>query len=456
MRKNGSIFVMLLYLLITLVISIKLNSITVFFLSLIFSVLLIVIYRIFVGNNVKIFITSFLFMCLGIVYAYSVYEVYEYENGIPYYTSYYNDDQKFEMIAKDYYESGLNIFEYTKDNRYVPNLQYGFYIFTLGKLYLVGDFFDGFHTFGVKVFHIFVLALSLLILMNFLVRRSNLPKKFINMFVVLFFLTPNMLYISSFTFRDVLGILLCVLFYVISDTIINKIKEKKFPGLEIFSGLLLLFLQYNLREIVAFVMALYLYILLLFAIKNLRFKIIIIIIGVAASIPLFGLIMSFINLTDSYVNTYSEYRNSSSGGLEGIIKNTPLLPFGIFIRGIYGFFHPSPGFGYLFDETSFGYNLINTFNGLGTILILILVPLFILGAKNNKGLLLYWILLYCIYLTSLTFRHIVLMYPFLLLLIAFGAYEYNKIRTKRSTIIYLIYITIIIGTFTIFSLMNLN
>ncbi len=140
---------------------------------------------------------------------------------------------------------------------------------------------------------------------------------------------------------------------------------------------------------------------------------------------------------------YSSYLSDQAGGLSGMIFSKSLLPFGIFLRFAYGFVTPFPAallsLNY-FDEPI--YSLVIASTCFGTIFQIFLLPYLYKGVKRMDYPAIKFLGMYGpIILTTFTFRHFIMVYPFAACILA-QQIEITGYRTRKK---YAVYVLLLIG-----------
>jgi len=152
-----------------------------------------------------------------------------------------------------------------------------------------------------------------------------------------------------------------------------------------------------------------------------------------------------VSQVEYYISHYSNYIVSIAGdGLSKFIFNQPILPLGIFLRGIYALISPFPNFFGLFKETSkVLYDIIQIFIYIGVIIQIFTIPFIIKRVLRFDWLslaFLSWFL--AVIVTTFTFRHFIFYYPFLSA-VAIDGYFSTKQNTRK--IILFLWIIVSVG-----------
>lgn len=145
----------------------------------------------------------------------------------------------------------------------------------------------------------------------------------------------------------------------------------------------------------------------------------------------------------SVTNTgYSVYLQGLSDGLSGMVFSRPLLPVGIILRFCYGLVCPFPAalisLEY-FDEPL--YSLVIALTCLGTVFQIFLLPYLFKGMiKLDYTAIKFLGMFGAIILTTFTFRHFVMAYPFAAVMVA-QQIEVTEAETRKK---YLAYVFVLI------------
>ena len=386
----------------------------------------------------------YLTLIIGTLFVLFVYQSSLMENGIPYYSLEFNDDQKFELYAEEFNTLGVSFLEYPSVSRY-GKIRYPFYMGIISILMDFGSLFDGYHTFMPRLLNIYLLAVSLLMVDSIVRIEYSFSQKQMKCLFLTLSLFPNLYYIAGFTFRDTVCLFLGLCTVWASVNLIDNRHSKLFLYVVIFSSLVF---QYHVRAMAT---------LVFFVISGLyladhmaiRYGKKIFVVYAMASMLLF--VISFRTLASEvgwYVSNYDQYRGGSGNRLLRI----PLLPFGVFVRGIYGFFLPSPSFYVITESSGILHKLIQIARGVGTLYIIIQIPGLLRVLIKPDKMVIAFALTYAVYLTSMTFRHVILMYPYLFILVSRSQAESKLAFNRVSRTIYILLVIIAYFSFSWFRL----
>ncbi|MFB4167264.1 hypothetical protein [Virgibacillus sp. JSM 102003] len=430
---------------IILIDSILMKSQAVFCFGLLIQLLVGIITFSYNANRIKFVYFSYVF---GMIFVSIMYFSLIAEHGVPYFNSQGSDDLFYEKQAFNTTSLNIGLLEFLNNNPLDLYKQLTLYIFILSKMISFGNLFDGYHVFMSRQFNVFLIVFIVNMLYFIVNKGYNFSSKEKTRFLITISIFPNFFYLASYTFRDILScFLVIVLIWALTHLKVNK------TGKGIIYYLFVIFaivLQFYVRTFVMYIMIIITLINFIdFVPKKYKF---VIIIGITSCTSLLFLneISSIFSEGLNKVDNYAEFRaNEKTSGLVSIFTDTPLLPFGIFLRFIYGFIQPNPSFSYLFGDYAFSYASMTTFIGIGTLYILTQIPYAIKGfIKPLDKLSVTFLLFYLVFLASLTFRHLVLIYPFIFLLIARG--RENKITKFKE--IYQLYILGLIFVYIVYSI----
>lgn len=145
-----------------------------------------------------------------------------------------------------------------------------------------------------------------------------------------------------------------------------------------------------------------------------------------------------------FIESYSRYVSNLAGeGLSSYVFNLPMLPLGIFFRALYALLSPFPSVFGLFEEKSrILFDIVKSLVNLGVLVQILFVPFIIRRSLKLDWLslvFLSWFL--SVIVTTFTFRHFLLFYPFMSALAIDGFVSMTS--EKRDTILKLSLFTIV-------------
>lgn len=335
--------------------------------------------------------------------------------GSPYYIG-GSDDLDFEQFSK------LCIYE----GRFTPVQVYrGFYwynsvgyLWVLSWIMRLANLVGGYHTFVGRIFNVYILLqIGLLAVRYYRLHNKDCSKlKQLFLLVTIF---PNAIYITGHVFRDTLAV--CLVFYCFIKFDLfsfvknesNGIKRKKYifdiikillaAGLAVFirtQSLLLIIFSFGITYILnkrATARRVFLYL----------------IIGFVFVVTVMKPILSMFDLYTSYY--YDYMANKPSIGFSSVIWKLPLIPFGFFVRILYGLASPFPNgvleIWYLFEDPLV---FINVFISIGTLFQILCLPyIFFRSKKRSSSYYMFILTFLMVVLTTFTFRHFLYVYPFM-------------------------------------------
>ena len=375
-----------------------------------------------------------LFITVLIAYSFMIFMYFGLiqKNGIPYQGG---DDELFEEYGNYIYNRGVRFF---KDIPYIQGGWYakGYYLI-IAWIKRVSLWIGDYSTFSPRILNIYLWqAISVLMYKRLPGEIDDRLKT--RAFVVLATF-PNALVISSFVYRDV-----CVCFFVVIavisfETIIDENKRlargiAKTVASIICCGVSLYFLYY-LRMQICFVVLVILILKFFTGRSGLA--------NISRKKKIFFTILAFlvivpvlyytggIKLLNLITDTYTSYRLEGTGGLSSKIFSVNLLPFGIILRFIYGLATPFPGGLLVMDFSGeFIYSVLYTIVYLGTVFQLFLVPYLLKHViRIDYAGLVFLAIFFSVIITTFTFRHFVMVYPFMMEPIVV---EYNNASTATK------------------------
>ena len=391
--------------------------------------------ELFSGNNTLcMLLLSLVIFGFFLLAYYGLIEKY----GKPYYA---NDDEKFEAYGLKMFNQNVFIFA---DLPYISGLDFARgYLIPLAWIYRVSSLFDGYHTVIPRVVNIYSwFFISMLVFRIIRGKGISLNTSFKCFAILTAF--PNALYISSFVYRDVYITLLLVVFYYS----LEKILSNRIGIITIGYGIIIAYCSYAMYYTRMQMLFVFIGLAAFMIVTNLRKKgkdilnPVTVIIAIMLAVLLLFVTGGFkkLNSTSSF---YSEYILSSDGGLSQTVFSTPLFPFGFLLRIVYGYMVPFPG--EILRLNYFGeplYSVIQFLVCLGTIFQIVLFPYLLRQAIKLKRDIFSFLIVYAsIVLTTFTFRHFVMMYPFLAIV---AASEYDEVHGDRFRKIYMPMIFLIV------------
>lgn len=357
--------------------------------------------------------------------------------GEPYYAS---DDKVFEEYGHWIY--GKNIFRF-KDLPYIEGLFYAKgYLIVISWIERISNLLDGYSTISPRILNLYMwISTTVLIYkqMSTSIDNRSLARK---VFVGLA-LFPNALYISSFVYRDVFIVFLIVASIYNFEKLMEEVKDRELTIISFVRSLVILFclnaMYYSRKQMLYVVMI----ICLVFFFKekiNLgsNYKVLVMVTSAVLGVVLLGL-TGGMKMLSGMTTGYSSYLQGLSDGLSGIVFSRPLLPFGVILRFFYGLVCPFPAA--LISLDYFGeplYSMVIALTCFGTFFQIFLLPYLFKGMiKLDYTAVKFLGMFGAIILTTFTFRHFVMAYPFAAVMLA-QQIEVTEIKVRKKYAAYVV------------------
>lgn len=342
---------------------------------------------------------------------------YQSKYGVPYYGG-GSDDLYYEINSRYIISRGYLMPEQLiTDSKLQYHNSKGF-LWILSWIIRLSDIVGGYHTLTFRILNIFFLMTLSILTYRYFVENYNFSRK--QNLIVLYALAlfPNCQYISLHVFRDTLNILLLFSIFFIWNS--NSLKtNKKVVPIKLILTVMITYLAYWIRaQNIIFIGAIILISLFLknknLSIKNFGVFLTLAIVAIVIANQ-FKVMEEIINFNDRYTN----YRLSVNDGLSNRVFSMNLFPFGIFARLVYGLISPFPvsiiDFLNMFSDIDIFSNVIIAF---GVIVQILMLPYLFKNIRYvDKVMMIFTILLLGIVITTFTFRHFIIIYPFLIILI---------------------------------------
>lgn len=303
------------------------------------------------------------------------------------------------------------------------------FLWLFSYLMRFSNIFGSYNTFCYRILNCFFLQALGILVFKFVNNKKIIEKKLSNKLFLAITLFPNCMYITSHVFRDTLSILLLFsAFYIIF------VNENIFQNKKVFKTLSLLIivslLAYLLRTQNIFYIISFMFIKLFLGDKKIRAKNAILVLCLFVFLffifEKLGVIDSFLK----YNEQHTDYLEGWTNGIENKIFALPLFPFGFITRLLISFVSPMPTYilkVFTVEKNFWGF--LNLIISLGIIGQIYFLPYLFKNIKRIDYLTLsYLIILFSVVTTTFGFRHFIMLYPFMFMLIA---REYSK--TKVST-----------------------
>lgn len=288
------------------------------------------------------------------------------------------------------------------------------YICYLSWIVRISSYLGGYHPFAPRVLNVYYLSILCVLTYKYFQRHESFTSDKKRLLIYWLGLFPNAVYVSIHNFRDVLcSLLLFVVFY----------SWDRFPQKKIFDKsaiiIMTLFIAYWIywtRSLMLLFVGVFILVSLLVGdrIIKLKFKSFIALVILLVILVQVANASGFFDLLEMYNSIYNEYFSDLGSGLSQTIFTTPLLPFGILLRTLYGMIIPVPVMPTIFDVDAF----FQTLNSCGTIAQIFLLPYLLYNFKAlDKYVIVFCIMYLAIILTTFGFRHLIMLYPFMAIMI---------------------------------------
>lgn len=295
-----------------------------------------------------------------------------------------------------------------------------------------------YHTMAYRILNIYLLSTIGTILFNIYYTRIEPDEQKARLAMSVVCLFPNAMYLSSLIFRDTLCTLLIIVFFAFADDFFKSKDEGSIltssKTIAAFMMISLAFWGFWIRNEMLYIMILIFGTSILKSnhIKGKTFLIYVVILLLSMIILYqIGAIDKLIQKTESAMNYH--YVSDGSDSISRIVFNTPILPFGIIVRILYGLVFPLPvGILGLFSIFDNGLSTISFLVAVGMCVQITHLPLLIKNAisRLDKYSIIFITIFLTIVVSSYTFRHFIMAYPFMSLLIIREYYAETK-REKQ-------------------------
>ncbi|MFZ3577513.1 hypothetical protein [Virgibacillus sp. DJP39] len=380
-------------------------------------------------KRAKLYVIIFL---VSISFVFLVYLANQMNYGTPYYIG-GSDDLVYEQEGLEVYNANIynpsKIIE-SKILGYFHNAP--FFAIYMSGLIGFSNLFDGYSTFLPRIANVYYLIWICIILENLFKKYTRFNHQKISIILGLFGLAPIIQYINSHVFRDTFNLLQILLIVYLFDKLVsNKNYTRKI--LLLVSLAFLVYITYYTR-INSLAFAGVLCFLLLGEKIKIKKKNLFLV-----TIPI--VIVSIMNLGEilrinKFINGYTNYLLEGSSGFSSFVFSQSILPFGFILRMFYAFMSPFPNiFGLFKDVPGILLDFTNLLIYLAVVVQILAIPfIFKRILKFDWVSLAFLTLFFAIILTTFTFRHSIIYYPFLVALAVDGFMSSSK--KFRSAILY--------------------
>lgn len=336
--------------------------------------------------------------------------------GAPYYhggsddVSYEND---IELFVE---ENAVWPWDFSKDRN-----AKGF-LWISAMIFRISSFVDDYHTMAFRMFNIDLLLIVGILVYKLCRIDLKMSVRHASAAMLSVTLLPNSLYLSSFVFRDTMCVMMIVLCFALSRDLYRGIDEEavisKNKIFVFIFNILIFFVSYWIRTELLFLDIL---ILLICVLRNntvnnkniVRWFLIGLIMfyffyQTGAVSYLYRKILRYI----SYMDNRIELNNSNI--LYRKIFQTPLFPYGIILRMVYGLISPLPNGIARILSIKNALNLCDVFVSMGTCIQIVFLPFLFKGIKMlDKYMLGFLLIFISVVISTFTFRHFIMIYPFM-------------------------------------------
>jgi len=429
-----------------LFVALLISNIAVVFWGIICIIIILFVSKKMIGSNLHNKITKHLIIILIIAMSLMIVIYFGYKShyGVPYniqgLDDIYSDNYAEYCVENSYY----TISDMLSDEVFINHNSKGFILF-ISYLIRISNYLGGYDTIILRMLNISFLIIIGIIMFSYSMKKNNFT--FNQNLKLLYFITlfPNSLYISSHVYRDTICATFIIYCFYIWDNYWERDKLSK--AKIIIVTILLMYISYWFRSANILYLCIAIIINLLRTGLKIKFsnkikikKIIYFTLGsLALVIAILYLGKDILYWQNRYIVNYTDLiLNANKGGrsLSLIVYSYALFPFGIILRTIYYLCSPfMPDimnvFHYFDNITTF----VNVLISFGTIL---LIMNFTYLAKNikyqDKITVFFEIIFISIIITTMGFRHVIMIYPLMFYMIM---RQYN-ITKKKKKVEYLI------------------
>lgn len=382
----------------------------------------------------KVFFNIIGYKCVAIIVMLLIYNGNIQSYGQPYFMG-GSDDLHFETIAKLFLT-----YDYVWPWDYPVDTNCNGMYWIISLIMRLSGGIDQYHTIAFRVLNVNILiAIGIVaykiskIELEMDIYKSRRVQTVITLF-------PNILNISSYVFRDTLCSFIIILCSAICIDFSRKRSEYIISNNRIrllIELLAITFIGYWLRKELFFIIVaifVFSYVGDKLTKKNIIGLILIAAVGLYVLLKMDA--YSFVIAKASrYLNYHAEYIfNHNSSDLYSTIFLKPVFPYGIILRSLYGLVFPLPTGLLKVRDLLNGLNFVDFFVSIGTCFQVVMLPYLFSGLKRNKTIALIFLTeFFSVILTTFTFRHFVLLYPFMLIIMLNDFYK-DKVKSKKKLI----------------------
>jgi hypothetical protein len=288
------------------------------------------------------------------------------------------------------------------------------YVWYLSWIARISSLFGGYHPFIPRLLNIYYLSILCVLVYKYFQHHMGLPAVKGRLLIYWLGLFPNAVYVTIHNFRDVLSSLLLFVVFYLWDLFPQK--KLLYKALIVIVTFFIVYWMYWIRAVTVSFIGIFVLVSLLIGNQTIKFnfRLLLAMAVVAITIVKVFNFTDFISTITEYNDKYNDYVLSISPGLSQTIFTMPILPFGIWLRILYGMFFPVPALPDMFDIDGF----FQVLNSCGTIAQVLLLPYLFLNFKRIDKLVIVFVAMYiAILLTTFGFRHFIMLYPFMAIMI---------------------------------------
>ena len=324
------------------------------------------------------------------------------ETDSSYFLGRYSDDWQYDVLWSAGYSNkyGLNPLYITEHlNSIEPGLgalhNSRGYVYIIAVLRFFSGFVDGYHTLIARVFNLYLLSLTAVILFRTLERCYNFRVGLFH--VILFLLFPTLVLNSAHVFRDtVVMFLLVIAFSSVAHRKCLKVSFFRFFVSISFVVFMLLTLRVSTVPILIFC------VVVSFSRVSVKFALV----GVFAFLIVFPVI--YINISSELYRLFSSYSELNVKRFDGFAQSIFALPLylGLVPRLLYSFFIPTPNFANVYQSISSVAAFLQVFSAPGLLR-------GVVSKRVSIEVKVFFLVIFCSVLVStMTFRHALMYLPF--------------------------------------------
>ncbi|MGI6616485.1 MAG: hypothetical protein ACOX36_00195 [Saccharofermentanales bacterium] len=335
-----------------------------------------------------------------------------------------SDDLYFENYARYAIECDMYTMADINARTAFESFDYKGFLMLLAWLMRFCDLFGGYHTICFRIINVHLWLAVALMISDYYRKHFPQNERTSRRIFLLTALFPHALYISGHVFRDTVGIFLIVFMYVNWDLFFRKTCSWPHRLWIALITLPALYIGYWVRKFNFFlILAIMAFSFLFMEVKNKKRHYLICLLLFLAALPIVMQQFYLPQMMSFFYTKYSSYLLTTNPGVSQFIFSEPLLPFGIFIRMAFGLIMPAPIWIFAPFLRSLSLNtVIESVVSIGTVVQLHGLPYILFSFRSMKKMSLTFLFtLLVVVSTTFTFRHFIMIYPFMITLFLHGA-----------------------------------